>query len=151
MRQEFINRLRVLRQERNAGSWRDGWIYGRLKQDFDLQPDELNEMTAALGFKHGWNSFVKDILENQWQKDEVRWELYKRDQAQSKISQKLKVLEISEEKDELLQELRNLGISRDASRTKLTEVERVLIGLILRMRVDEQSQVLSTILNRYRI
>ena len=73
MRQAFSNRLKILQKEKLAGSWRDGWVYGRLKQEFSLEPDELDALATALGFKYGWNHSVKDILERQWQKDEVRW------------------------------------------------------------------------------
>ncbi|MGB7084664.1 MAG: hypothetical protein WBD47_03860, partial [Phormidesmis sp.] len=61
MRQEFSERLKVLLREKFSGSWKDGWVYGRLKQEFDLQSDELNALATALRFKYGWNSAVKDI------------------------------------------------------------------------------------------
>lgn len=147
MRQEFLDRLRILLRERSAGSWKDGWVYGRLKQDFDLQPDELNEMAAALRFRYGWNSSVKDILENQWQEDEVRWMRQERETTKNKVSQQLEKLNISGEIARLLHELETLDIPRE----KITDLERVLIKLIFRMRVDEQLWMLEAILNRYKI
>ena len=67
MRPEVLEQIKVLVREKHAGSRKDGWVYGKLKQAFDLQPDELDQLAAALGFKYGWNPTVKDILEKQWQ------------------------------------------------------------------------------------
>lgn len=146
MRQEFSDRLRVLMQEKSAGSWRDGWVYGRLKQEFDLQLDELNAMATALGFKYGWNSTVKNILKNQWQEDEVRWMQQELNKVQKQVSLNQQKSDISQTVAVLLQELETL----DKPKKELTDIERVLIALILKMKVDEQSWVLEIILNRYK-
>ena len=55
------------------GSYKDGWVYGRLNQEFELELSELTEMAKILGFKYGWNHSVKEILENQWQQEELIW------------------------------------------------------------------------------
>ena len=107
MRQEFSDRLRILIREKFAGSCRDGWVYGRLKQEFDLQPDELNAMAIALRFKRGWNPGLKDILEGQWQKDEVEWIRRERNKAQTRLSREQEKYRISRELDALLQSLKN--------------------------------------------
>ena len=74
MRQDFLNQLHALLQEKSAGGWKDGWIYGRLQQDFTLTPDEREKLAQALGFQYGWNPTVEDLLEHQWQEEKPFWE-----------------------------------------------------------------------------
>jgi len=73
MDQKFTDRLQVLIDERRSRRFKDGWVYGRLKQEFDLQPEQLAIMATALGFKYGWNLVVQDLLEKQWQQDQPLW------------------------------------------------------------------------------
>jgi hypothetical protein len=144
MRQEFSDQLKILLKEKFAGSWRDGWVYGRLKQEFDLELDELNAIATALGFKYGWNSTVKDILENQWQEDEVRWMQQELNKVQKQVSLNRQKNNISQKTAALLQELE----TTNKPRQELTEVEQALVALILRMKVDEQLLMLEMILDR---
>ena len=146
MRQEFFERLNYLQKEKMFGSWKDGWVYGRLNQEFELQLDELNAMSTALGFKYGWNAAVKDILENQWQEEEVRWMQQELGKVQRKVSSNRQKERISQKIAALLQELE----TTNQSERKLTDIERVLIALILKMRADEQLWILEEIFNRYR-
>ncbi len=146
MRQVFSDRLKILIKEKSVGLWRDGWVYGRLNQEFDLQLDELNAMTTALGFKYGWNSAVEEILESQWQEDEVRWMQQHLDKAKRQAS-------LNQEKDDLSRKIAELLQESETThkpRKKLTRVERALIALILKMKVNEQLWVLEAIFNRYR-
>jgi stage V sporulation protein K len=86
--QPFLQRLQELIQERFAGSYRDGWIYGRLLQEFDLTPEQLNLLATTLGFKYGWNAIVQDILEKQWQEDYRFW------QQRQQLSQQVPVFSL---------------------------------------------------------
>ena len=126
------------------GSWRDGWIYGRLKQEFDLQPDELNAMASALGFKYGWNPMVKDILENQWQEDEVRWMQKEANKLQIQASLNQQKDALSQKIATLLQEVETVAKPKQ----ELTDIERALIALIIKMTADEQLWVLEMIFDR---
>lgn len=126
------------------GSWKDGWVYGRLRQEFDLQPDELNAMATALGFKYGWNPMVKDILENQWQEDEVRWMQQEANKIQKQASLNRQKNDLSQEITVLLQEIETVAKPRQ----ELTEIERALIALIIKMNVDEQWWLLKIIFDR---
>lgn len=147
MRQEFSDRLRILLSDKFAGSWKDGWVYGRLKQELKLQPDELDALATALGFKYGWNHVVKDILENQWQEDEVRWIQQELNKVQKQASLNRKKVNISQKIAALLQDLEALD---NKPRRELTDIERALIALILKMQSDEQLWVLEMIFNRYK-
>jgi hypothetical protein len=146
MRQEFSDRLKVLIHEKFAGSWKDGWVYGRLKQDLDLQPDELNVLAATLGFKYGWNHAVKDILENQWQEDEVTWMQRELNKVQKQVSLNRQKVSTSQKMDILIEELKAL---ENKPRQEFTDIEQALIALILKMKFDEQLWMLETIFNRY--
>ena len=73
MRQEVVDRLQVLRMEKLGTSWTDGWVYGRLAEEFSLHPDELDFLAAKLGFKYGWNPQLKAVLEDQWQQQGPIW------------------------------------------------------------------------------
>lgn len=146
MRQEFSDRLRILLKDKFAGSWKDGWVYGRLKQELNLQPDELDVLATALGFKYGWNHSVKDILENQWQEDEVRWMQQELSKVQKQASLNRQKVNISQKIAALLQELEALD---NKPRRELTDIERALVALILKMQSDEQLWVLEMIFNRY--
>jgi hypothetical protein len=147
MRQEFSDRLRLLLQDKFAGSWRDGWVYGRLKQEFNLQPEELNALATTLGFKYGWNRAVQDILENQWQEDEVRWMQQELTKVQKQVSLNRQKVSTSQKIAALLQELEALD---NKPRRELTDIERALVALILKMQSDEQIWVLEMIFNRYK-
>ena len=147
MRQEFSERLKILLKEKFAGSWKDGWVYGRLNQEIDLQPDELDAIATSLGFKYGWNSVVKDILERQWQEDEVIWMQRELTKIQKQVSLNQQKADLSRKIATMLQEL---GTS-DKPRQELTDIERVIIALLLKMKAEEQIWVLEMIFNRYKI
>ncbi|MBW4550860.1 MAG: hypothetical protein KME35_07100 [Aphanocapsa sp. GSE-SYN-MK-11-07L] len=146
MRQEFVDRFNALLSEKRQGLWKDGWVYGRLKQEFDLQPDELDAMATGLGFKYKWNPMLKEILEQQWQKEEPRWLEQKLNQLQAEVSAKRQAASIDRKIATLLAELETSG----GLRQQLTDVERALISLILKMSEDEQIWLLEIIFNRYK-
>ncbi len=146
MRQEFLDRLKILLKERLAGSWKDGWVYGRLKQEFDLQPDELGAIANVLKFKYGWNPTVQELLERQWQEEEVRWMQHELNKMQEQVALHQQKSNISQKIATLLQEYEIL----DAPQQKLTDVERLLIALIFKMNVEEQLWLLETIFDRYK-
>jgi hypothetical protein len=146
MRQEFLSRFQALLSEKRLGLWKDGWVYGRLKQEFDLQPDELDAMATGLGFKYKWNPMLKEILEQQWQKEEPRWMEQKLNQLQAEASAKRQTANISGKIAALLEELE----ASEGLRQQLTDVERALISLILKMTEDEQIWLLEIIFNRYK-
>ncbi len=137
----FADRLLTILREQSAGSWKDGWVYGRLKQEFDLQSNELEAISTALKFKYGWNKSVEEILERQWQEEEPRW-----------LSQKLAIIQkqadLSRRKKDVTQKMTTLTQEIEENR-KLTEVERILISLILKMNVEDQEQVMNAILDRH--
>ncbi len=153
MRQEFLDRLQALLKERAFGGWRDGWVYGRLKQEFTLHPDELSTMTSALGFKRGWNSAVEDILEEQWQKDESRWMQQELAKAQRQSSHNQIKADLTSKIDTarkmaaVYQELEASG----KLKREMTDIERALVGLILRMEDNDQLWLLEMIFNRLRL
>lgn len=121
MRENVAKRLKTLVKEKLAGSWRDGWVYAQLKQEFDLTAAELDEIVSVLGFKYGWNSTVEQLLEEQWNNDKSRW---------------LDVL------------LKN---SYKASDLKNREVvEDKLRELVIAMSPQDQLWLLEVIFNRYR-
>ena len=81
MRQEFVDRFNAILLEKIGSAWKDGWVYGCLREEFSLQPDELEFIATRLGFKQGWNPGLESLLEQQWQEQQVLWEQYKRNQA----------------------------------------------------------------------
>jgi hypothetical protein len=138
----------MLRIERRSGSWTDGWIYGRLKQEFDLQPDELDAMTSAMGFKYGWNTTVENLLEGQCLKDEVRWMEQKLSRIEEKVSLHRKKSDISDKIAVLVQELELKSSS--SNKKEYTDIEQALMGLILKMNYDDQMWVLKMIFNHFK-
>lgn len=93
MRQEFLVLLEKLLKEKALNAWKDGWVYGRLKEEFDeLQVDELQKLAEVLKFVHGWNPTLEDLLEKQWQQDKTKWvqqeqTRLRKEQAQKEIVQ----------------------------------------------------------------
>lgn len=74
MRQAFLDSLQKRLEEQALNGWRDGWVYGRLKEEFNsLQLDELEKMADMLQFKRGWSLLVENILDNQWEQDKPQW------------------------------------------------------------------------------
>ncbi len=59
MRPQVFTKLEKLVQQKKLMAYQDCWIYGILKQEFELNPDELNALAKVLGFKFGWNSTVE--------------------------------------------------------------------------------------------
>lgn len=152
MRQEVTNRMQTLLREKSASGWLDGWVYGRLKQEFALQPDELNAIASALGFKYGWNAAVEDVLEAQWQKEEKFWMEQELVKAEANLSHTQKKAEVASKID-LTRRMTSLLQALEASgevRQEMTDLEKVLIRLMLRMKTDEQLWLLEKICNRPR-
>ena len=65
MRPEVVAFLKELVQQKRLMGHSDSWVYGMLRQKFELTPDELSSLVKVLGFKLGWNSSVEKILEEQ--------------------------------------------------------------------------------------
>lgn len=146
MRQEVKDRLRLLIVQRSMEGWKDGWIYGQLKQEFKLSADELNSIASVLGFKYGWNSSVEEILEKQWHIEEKAWKQKQQIKEQEKQSRALRksisndVL-VTRKMLVLQQELEALGAT-------ISDVEELLITMILRMDANEQLHLLETLCKR---
>jgi predicted RNA-binding protein with EMAP domain len=136
MREEVLLQLRSLIQKKIAGSWKDGWVYGKLKQEFDLQPDELAEMARLLGFKKGWNSVVESLLEEQWQKEKHAEEALKR-ARKSEAKRELAAAQVLDIE------------SKNLKRGRFSDVEMALVKLILKMNSYEQSRLLQELSKRY--
>lgn len=151
MRQEFLNRLNELLQERRIGSWKDGWVYGRLKQEFTLDPEELGKLAEVLGFKYGWNRVVEDLLEEQWRSQELLWMEQQRLNLKRQVDAQQQKADLSRKIDELLQELENPSQPKSKKPAKpLTRIERALVSLIFKMKEEEQLWILEVIFNRYK-
>ncbi len=157
MHPDFPSRLKALIAEKMAGSWKDGWVYGRLKQEFELQPDELDVMASALGFKQSWNPGLHNLLETQWQAEADRW----REREQGRVRARLeiekrqiqdRIFQQQEQRtiDKLRKHLQEVNAAKRSPK-ELTDIERVLVTLVLNMRLEDQAWVLDKVLNRYRI
>jgi SpoVK/Ycf46/Vps4 family AAA+-type ATPase len=71
MRPQFITALNALRNQSHT----DAYIYVTLLSLFgDLETDELEKLASSLRFKYGWNSVVKQLLEEQADQQNL-WEL----------------------------------------------------------------------------
>jgi hypothetical protein len=157
MRDEVMQKLESLLKERKIFNYKDGWIYGCLKNEFDLTSDELDSLANALGFKYGWNSTVEEILEGQWQEEADRIRELERakeirliEQKKKKLADELKYLK---DKTELEQTIHKLLIEYKQMKlvdTELTDVERGLITLIMKMSAQQQLWLLEMIYNRFR-
>lgn len=150
MRQEFQERLQALLKEKVFGGWKDGWVYGRLKQEFALESDELNAIASSLGFKYGWNSTVEELLESQWQEAESIW-------INQKLTKTRKTLAHTEKKAiasheiQITQKMNSLLEELEASNEinhKISDLEKTLTKLILNMKLDDQLWLLESICNR---
>uniref|UniRef100_B8HM01 ATPase central domain-containing protein n=1 Tax=Cyanothece sp. (strain PCC 7425 / ATCC 29141) TaxID=395961 RepID=B8HM01_CYAP4 len=149
MRQEFLDRLKELIQEKRIGSWKDGWVYGRLKQEFTLQSDELGKLAEVLGFKYGWNRVVEELLEEQWRSQELLWMEQQRLKLKQKVDANRQKADLSSKIDELLRELENPSQPQKPAKP-LTKIEHALVSLILKMKEEEQLWLLEVIFNRYK-
>jgi hypothetical protein len=141
MRQEFLERLQEILREKARGSWNDGWVYGRLKQEFTLQHDELEEMARRLGFKRGWNAGLESLLEDQWQREkraEETLDRVRRDEA----NHKLLAIEVQNITSALHY---NIRAEKDFS-----DVEMALFLLISRIGAYEQNNLLNELSKRYK-
>lgn len=127
------------------GLWKDGWVYGRLKEEFDLQPDELNKLATVLGFKYGWNSSVENILEDQWKKEEIRWKEQELRSAKNRLAARQVRDKLVYDTMEKLKAIESLDYLED----NWTDLEGLLIKLILKMKVSDQYRLLELILERY--
>ncbi|HEY9825600.1 MAG TPA: hypothetical protein V6D19_09140 [Stenomitos sp.] len=142
MRQEFLNRLQEILREKSRGSWKDGWVYGRLKQEFVLQQDELEEMARRLGFKRGWNTQLESLLEEQWQREKHAEETLDR-VRQDEANRRLAAIEIQKITHALHSDL---NIDKDFS-----DIEMALFLLISRMDVCEQQNLLIKLAKRHKL
>lgn len=143
MRQIFLDRLKVILSEKTLGGWRDGWVYGRLKQEFELQPDELNAIAQVLGFKYGWNASLEKLLWQQWQAEESRWKQQELKTAKQQLSKRQQDANIA-------QEINMTKIAKDLCDDgvfdrELTQLEKKLMKIILTMNVEEQLWLLDVI------
>jgi hypothetical protein len=134
MRQEFLDRLQEILREKVGGSWQDGWVYGRLKQEFTLQHDELEEMARRLGFKMGWNATLESLLEEQWQREKRQEETLHRVRT--------------EEADRKLAAIKVQNITKTLRRDT-SDVEMALFLLISRLSAHEQKNLLGELAKRY--
>lgn len=144
MRHTVLERLKILLSERAVDGWRDGWVYGRLKQEFDLQPDELNAIAEVLGYKYGWNAALEQLLWKQWQEEEGRWQERQLAAAKHQLIQRQKAANIAQDLKvaKAVADLQGDTVSDRA----LTSLETKLIKIILSMNVEEQLWILDTIL-----
>jgi hypothetical protein len=143
MRQIVLDRLKVIISEKVLGGWRDGWVYGRLKQEFELQPDELNAIAQVLGFKYGWNAALEKLLWQQWQLEESRWKQQELKTAKQQLSKRQQDANIA-------QEINMTKIAKDLCEDgvfdrELTQIEKKLIKIILTMDAEEQLWLLDVI------
>jgi hypothetical protein len=163
MREEFPARLNSLISEKHSGGWKGGWIWGRLQLEFEeLQPDELNAIAAALGYKYGYNQLAKTMWEEDWQATKPSWERMQREKALKQAeNERLNALIHANERIErekaLLKQAENERLnalirakqSPSQPKQSLTEVERVLISIIFRMPPEQQLQLLDAFLDRH--
>jgi hypothetical protein len=143
MRQIVLDRLKVVLSEKAVGGWRDGWVYGRLKQEFDLQPDELNAIAQVLGFKFGWNAALEKLLWQQWQLEESRWKQQELKTAKQQLSK-------HQQDANIAQEINMTKIAKDLCDDgvfdrELTQIEKKLMKIILTMDAEEQLWLLDVI------
>ena len=175
MRPEVFSSLEELVRQKKLMGHRDGWVYGMLKEEFELTSDELAGLVKVLGFKLGWNSGVEKILEEQWQlesdyvKEVQRVNIkIKLEKEQIKISQQRErdLQERRRERDRLQDKAKYLSDARKietevevrgllldyqqnqvASR-QFTEMEKGIIMLMLRMDPNDQRWLLEMMYDR---
>jgi hypothetical protein len=141
MRQEFLDRLQEILREKARGSWKDGWVYGRLKQEFTLQQDELEEMARRLGFKMGWNAPLESLLEEQWERENRAEETLNRVRREES-KRNLAAREV--------QNITNALHSNFRTERDFSDVEMALFLLISRMSAYEQKNLLGELTKRYK-
>jgi hypothetical protein len=143
MRQLFLDRLKAVLNEKTVGSWRDGWVYGRLKQEFELQPDELDAIAKILGFKYGWNAALEKLLWQQWQLEESRWQQQELKAAKQQLNKRQQDANIAQEINmtKIAKDLCDDGIFD----RELTAIEKKLMKIILTMNAEEQLWLLDVI------
>ncbi|MEA5572707.1 hypothetical protein [Calothrix sp. UHCC 0171] len=156
MRHEVMQKLKNLLKERKIFNYKDGYVYGCLNNEFELTSDELHSLAKVLGFKYGWNSTVEEILESQWQEESDRIKELKRakeirdlEQKKNKLANEIKYLNDKVELDQTIQKLLMQYKYMKLVDSELTDVERGLIGLILKMNNQEQLQILEIIYKRF--
>jgi hypothetical protein len=141
MRQEFLDRLQAILREKAGGGWKDGWVYGRLKQEFALQQDELEEMARRLGFKMGWNAPLESLLEEQWER-EKRAEKTLNRVRQDEVKRNLAAKEV--------QDITNALHRNSQEKRDFSDVEMALFLLICNINTDEQRNLLGELAKRYK-
>jgi hypothetical protein len=162
MREEFPARLNSLISEKHSGGWKGGWVWGRLQLEFEeLQPDELNAIAAALGYKYGYNQLAKRMWEEDWQATKPSWERVQHENALKQAeNEHINALihanerierenALKQAEKERLNALIRAKQSLSQPKQSLTEVERVLISIIFRMSPEQQLQLLDAFLDRH--
>jgi hypothetical protein len=131
VRHTVLERLKCLLRERAVDGWRDGWVYGRLKQEFELQPDELNAIADVLGFKYGWNAALEQLLWKQWQEEEGRWQERELATAKMQIAKRQRAASIAQDLNiaKVVADLQDELVSH----REVTTLEKKLIKIILSM------------------
>ena len=142
MRQEFLDRLKVLMNERSMKCMRLGWVYGMLRQEFNLQPDELEEMARRMKFKKGWNPMLKSLLEDEWEKEKA---------SQENIAEIRRSRLQTEQRAVQVQNIeRSLGNNVHAKKS-VSDTEMALFLLISEMSPQEQEQLLEELSKRPKV
>ena len=176
MRPEVFTKLEELTQQKRLMGHRDGWVYGMLKEEFELTSDELAGLVKVLCFKLGWNSGVKKILEEQWQLEsdyvkEVQRVNFKTkiEHEQIKVSQQRErdLQEQRRERDRLQDEAKYLSDAHkietevkvrellldyqqnQVANRQFTEMEKGIIMLMLRMNPNDQRWLLEMMYDRF--
>lgn len=141
MRPEFLTRLTELIYQKMANSWKEGWVYGHLKQEFSLERDELEEMAHRLGFKHGWNPGLEDLLEHQWSKEKNSTQTLERIRKEEKQRQQTSAGIMS-----LFSTLDQLHISSNTC----SDTEMALFMLISKLSSKQQESLLQELCLRFK-
>ncbi len=134
---EYIDKLLI---DRFTGQWKDGWVYGRLKQAFSqLEEDELYYMATRLKFI-GWNAMTQEVLADQWREEELRWLESETFKAEQRREQALKKEALQEKLSATIQGLRD---------PKPQGLEGSLIRAIQAMSDADKIWLAHTIYNRF--
>ena len=165
MRPEVFASLEEFVQQKRLMGRSDSWVYGMLRQKFELTPDELSFLVKILGFKLGWNFSVEKILEEQWQLESDRLKELERVKVSQQREKDLQ--ERRRESDRLKDEAKYLSdVDKIETETKVrgllleykqnqvasrqfTEMEKGIIMLMLRMNPNDQRWLLEMMYDRF--
>lgn len=173
MRLDVTQKMKNLLQEKKMFGYKDGWVYGRLKQEFELTSDELDFLTQNLGFKYGWNSTVEEILEGQWQEESEKMQelekakerqLIEQTQMKMKLERAREMQSLEIIKNELANQVTHLKIKENLEQKiqvlmleyqnikftnrNFTDIDRAIITLIMKMTPQEKLSLLEMLYNR---